>query len=560
MNRELLHPPETVTGVIGTDQIAALSLNAPAIDVIQDGRGRDFEIHAYVNLPQHTASEGALPERIGLSIRKDHRGFKRVMAIAFDEGEQGALIAHDTLDFRPNAVGHSLAEGSPVRLRLGSIAPTREKPEGALVVTVGHKDNSEAGLAKGIPQTEVSAKIECSPHALELEKVSSLSRFLRNRNNLHNTNKEATSRARKWAARFAAGLAIYGAVHSGGLIDRTAEVFHDAGDSVTENFQEPGDYSRRLPDIPPHMAMEGDNGFKEAVQRVAEVMDNWDGDGGGIEAIRGKAEAFRAEHKDSLMPEADVNAYHQRLQEASNNDEALKVLQDYMGFFSKKVSFLDNPFEGINALDSATANLEDIKLFGGSVIDAYSYLPKELIKAAGFDTLKLGASDSLDVAGKFTGSSLLFPIDKPGSIMGRALDTPVGGAIVSRVAGPKNTTHTILHETIHSLEGEPVSTTSKMEPIRWLGTVGSSLAGIPAEASEYAARSRGNGEALAEEGAVALDAKSDNFIASPQQWRQFISSTNGRSREILTDLEISFPGLTAHLVDVHLQYKNQQRR
>lgn len=68
----------------------------------------------------------------------------------------------------------------------------------------------------------------------------------------------------------------------------------------------------------------------------------------------------------------------------------------------------------------------------------------------------------------------------------------------------------------------------------------------------------GEGEEYADSSAAALDIRSERFIASPEQWRHFISPANKKAMAVSIRYEAEYPGITAYLVDAHEQYKHYE--
>lgn len=183
-------------------------------------------------------------------------------------------------------------------------------------------------------------------------------------------------------AKWMAGLCLMGAAvdatfSTGGVIDKVQDLRSDAGDFV-------------------HQTLHSDNPETQAaIDRLAQTMHALDAhDTAAIDRLAGQ---FKEQYRDQLMPEATAQNFYTQIEQAKTHDDIQKVMDQFMQFYGKRADFLlpdssgDYSTPSIDAFSQDRTPLATLKQYSLGIIDAYSYLPKRLIKEdANFDRLLFG--------------------------------------------------------------------------------------------------------------------------------------------------------------------------
>ncbi|HSH56130.1 MAG TPA: hypothetical protein VK983_04905 [Candidatus Limnocylindrales bacterium] len=352
--------------------------------------------------------------------------------------------------------------------------------------------------------------------------------------------------------KLAVAAGIYAIAHSGGGIDRAIDPFQDTT-AVVEEAWGTGDTpleERTFDNIPfSEYSPEAQDNFRaedEAVQDVANRLSRTinDLDAHRTEAIQERAEAFRKAQGSNIMSDAAKEVHETAVREAENTDGVVNALDEFMSFFGKDAGLLQEDRGHMKAFDRSV-DVDATKETAREIMGAISYLPKQMVQEAPFESIKLAGSSGMAMGQSHEGLTQELAIPVPSKTI--RLTKPVLNALPDALQDPLKTKGHVLHEIGHSQNTSEVHDEVVMDLDEVIKGAAKDVIGRPEYVSQYATANMD--EEAAENFSVAHDI--EQGIEHPDEVRRFGSEAN---KKVLTELAASeeqYPGITDHLVSLN---------
>jgi len=582
MSNEALRQREQATMPIPHKMVGIVPLDAPTLqEAFVDDLGKEHDVVAWLDIPgdsyrvsdEEMEASGfgrllinrtSLPERPATRVAVCREGTGKGKRDRFTvmEVREGKVQYTTSFDAQPTSsakASHNTdpQQGDAFRSTDGFTYSVgiAKRPGGDLkgpALVFGFSGNSHASLVKGY---NTSPTVSVAPDATLQTRDGSIYDVLDKANR-----GQRIAESIKGNAKLLLGVfAVYTALASGGLLDRAGEAFNNAHNDTVTRLDDANDrsYWMRLPDS---VRNENDEQYHQAVTRVATTMGDLDTHNS--QNIDQRAAEFKKRNADQLMPAETVQSYRERLNQAKTPDEAMSVLNEFMGFYGKGAQFLmqdeDSDGKGASKFDP-NSSTEDVVWLAQQFINTFSYLPKGLVQLGQFDSVRFtGAPSSWSTEGFYSsdgkGSGTInFPVLSRAS---RVFDAGVN-LLPDSMVDPANVPHNILHEFAHSFDWAGTSLTFRGESDDEgeVTYILRDIVQLPDQQSGYAASADPSVrmvERRAENFAAALDVIDSNGLAHPDQWRAFISTANTNRLRVLVELEAMYPGFTDYLASLRL--------
>lgn len=397
-------------------------------------------------------------------------------------------------------------KNKPTTIKSDSSAPLIE-----VLFTPPQKGEKTATLYLGRPAFKTSSPVEI----LTATDAGTKSDVNENIYTKTNVNKLRKSRRKLKIAAFALGMSLIN--NTGSAIDMALDPFNDAGVTVKEAFP------FQSPDK------------KAAVNHIAQIMQELDE--GNIQGITARAEQFKQQNKDQLMPEAKVAEFQERIKSATSHDQVMHVLNEFMQFYGKHAAYRTSDIgDKAKAFNPQATSVDTLRDYAAGTVDAFSFLPKDHVKKAHFTHIQYASSDEdTQAAGAYLDPEIVI-IAHPMTLVNERKDAQ----------------ETVLHEFAHAEDENLINEESHIEhsaysmapyAIRYFFD-------IPKDVSAYAAHNPGehNNEQYAENNSYLLTGTGGNALAHPNNVRLFTSEANKKLLNELIRLEVKYPGISDYII------------
>lgn len=369
----------------------------------------------------------------------------------------------------------------------------------------------------------------------------------------------------KWKNRMKKAMAVVAltaSVKSGGFIDMAGDQFSDAGRVAAEAVEAPSladhlpqdevdgiafeDYPQAAQDEMTAEAHATVENIEQARNTVIELFETADRDG--YDGIVREVAEHRAAHPELFMDQNQVEAVTENIENASSNEDAIQILQEFMNFYGIEAGFHDQ-----HQFDDRQGEVKEI---ARAYVDVFSVLPKDFIA--------LSKLEQVTVSNK---PVTTHATDGGGSEMGvyRPNENVINVVAVGKVLNAVMPVEGFLQRTDYSYQGvvahELGHAFDEQLPVEVSQPEGEQVEGVSAatflehmargvinrpEAPSVYAHSADE-EYSAELKSGVLSDRSDG-LASTDEWRKFGSESNKAMIATLVKFERVYPGIAKILI------------
>jgi hypothetical protein len=347
---------------------------------------------------------------------------------------------------------------------------------------------------------------------------------------------------------------------SGGLIDMTGDQFSDAGNVAADAVKEPvrsdylqedeidgiafEDYSK---DVQAEMRAEADESVErdtEARDSVIELFETVDKEG--YDGIKAEVAEQRAAHPELYVSEERANEVIESIENSGSNDDTVKVLGEFLGFYGIEAGFHDG--------QEFSDREEEVREIARAWVDVLAGLPKDFVALSAVERATVSNEPVSSNTGSGTEMGVYSPDRNEINVVAMSGFMSAAAPVEGFLERSDFTYQGVVaHELGHALDEQlPIGASlpeGEQAEMASVGTIlehiGRGIINRPEAPTLYAHTS--DEEYGAELLSGVLSDRSDG-LASTDEWRKFGSASNKEMIAMLVELEGVYPGIAKVLV------------